>query len=314
MTPFSKNYIFSIALFIVTLICAPVAQALTADADAGMVEAQKPERTPLSPDAALQKRMNIAGRQRLLSQRLVSTGCFLSLDANSEANRRILTETIDSYRIALQMLRDGNVPYRLPAETDPATLIALEKAEEAWLTHQDFFESWLTHTPTAVEMRDAQMKSRDLLNTSKDVALALIAHQNMSEHQIEYLRIIDIAGRQRMLAQRAVKDTCLASAKHATANERLSRHRTVATTLAAFEISARSLSEGNKMMRVVQTPNQDALWGVEASAAAWDEMRWILRNSIAGARLDQSELTMLSQKFEALLPILDDTVWFYSKL
>ena len=66
------------------------------------------------------------------------------------------------------------------------------------------------------------------------------------------------------------------------------------------------------MMRVVQTPNQDALWGVEASTATWDEMRWILRDSIAGARLDQTALTQLSQKFEHLLPILEDTAWFYA--
>ena len=305
MQTFLKPSFFRAALIFALIITAPAVHS----AEATISEAKT---ETLSPEAALRKRLNLAGRQRLLSQRLIASGCFLSLDANADQNRKFLAETIETYRISLQMLRDGNTPLRLPSETNPAVLIALETAEDAWAEHAQFFQSWLTRRPTDADLREAQSYSKDLLQTSQAVIDALQASQTLSVQQAESARNLNIAGRQRLLAQRAIKDTCMASTKDVTANERLSRNRAVATTIAAFETSARSLAEGNEMMRVVQTPNQDALWGVEASTATWDEMRWILRDSIAGARLDQTALTQLSQKFEHLLPILEDTAWFYA--
>ncbi len=258
------------------------------------------------------KRMNLASHQRMLTQRIVTSGCMIAADVDVARQEKILHETIETYRISLQTLRLGNVPAQIPPETDPAVLASLDAAEKSYRGARRELESWLETPPSAERIRDFLPVSAEMLGTAKATVKVLQGRADLTPMQAKLSRAVDIAGRQRMFAQRAVKDVCLASLAGERPFDRLKRNQSVATLLAAFEVNARSLHDGNAMMRLVSAPTQETLWGVEASKKAWDGLRLPLRAAISGPQLAPDALALIADRFEVLLPILDDTVWYYT--
>ncbi len=83
------------------------------------------------PAEILALQIDMAGRQRMLSQRLVASACFLSLGIQHDTQALALTEVSEIYEATLDRLEKGNTLLGLPAVTDPQALWALRDARAA---------------------------------------------------------------------------------------------------------------------------------------------------------------------------------------
>jgi hypothetical protein len=139
--------------------------------------------------AQLAEAVNLAGQQRMLSQRLVKL--MAQRAAGIEAARAKALQDESAARIAANLARlQGLVP-----EFDLAAL------DTAWA----MLNSLLGGKPTAAVLTRADQAARQLLQLSEQLTAAVEA-----AGATRPLRLINLCGRQRMLSQRLAKDALLA--------------------------------------------------------------------------------------------------------
>ena len=139
---------------------------------------------PMSVSVALNK----AGRQRMLSQRMAKAWIMVGMDITPDQARTILTESLSQFENQLAELR-GFVP-------NQGTQDALTRLEKTWVD----YKSVLTTKPGIGN-------ATTLYETSETVQMAAhrltLAYEAVSVSPAD--RLVNIAGRQRMLSQRLAK-------------------------------------------------------------------------------------------------------------
>ncbi|MBB5018140.1 NADH dehydrogenase/NADH:ubiquinone oxidoreductase subunit G [Chitinivorax tropicus] len=128
--------------------------------------------------------INKAGRQRMLSQRIVKA--YLQLGANvlPEQGRQVLNESMKTFEQQLADLKQADLPANVDA--------AIEKEEQQWKA----FRELVSGPVTQVTARKLQSQSDSLLATANEVTLALQDAYGQPSG-----KFVNLAGRQRMLSQ-----------------------------------------------------------------------------------------------------------------
>lgn len=137
---------------------------------------------------SLPEAINKAGRQRMLSQRMLKAWLMVGIDVQYEDARRQLKQAMTLYDQQLAELRDY--------VRNPEVQAALDEVETIWLPLAIELEK-------PVDRKEAErliMQSDNLLRASHKVVLML---QDLSGTRQG--RLVNIAGRQRMLGQRLAK-------------------------------------------------------------------------------------------------------------
>lgn len=141
------------------------------------------------PKVLLMKQMiNLAGRQRMLSQRIVKLYCQIGLDVFSKESYLALLEDVDRFENQYTILKNYS--------DDPVYQEILEWVDIAWSR----FKPLVTEPVMRDKLLRINRLAEDLLYTSDQVAIFL---QDSSDQREEML--VNISGRQRMFAQRLGK-------------------------------------------------------------------------------------------------------------
>ena len=156
--------------FLATLLCALSAVALAQITD-------------------INSAINKAGRQRMLSQRMAKAYFQIGLGVDTDRSRRVLESSIDLF--------DGQLVELKNYAPSPEIRETYQKLEKAW---QAYREALNTATPN-------QGEGARILALSEDVlALAQQGAQQLERRSATTTgRLVNIAGRQRMLSQRMAK-------------------------------------------------------------------------------------------------------------
>lgn len=91
------------------------------------------------PAALLQAdaiRIDIAGRQRMLSQRISKDACMMLSGINAEASQESLTKAVSMFDISLTALMEGMPAAGIKASTEPQIVDGLAVVKEHWVKLQ----------------------------------------------------------------------------------------------------------------------------------------------------------------------------------
>ncbi len=132
--------------------------------------------------------INKAGRQRMLTQRMVKNYAMLGIDVQREVAEEQLTKAIELFELQL-----GELKAYPPAEPIRASL---DRVETLWLPFKKRLQSPV-HRENAAVLLDT---NDELLRATNKVVLML---QDISGSA--FGRLVNISGRQRMLSQRLAK-------------------------------------------------------------------------------------------------------------
>ncbi|MEL7369601.1 MAG: type IV pili methyl-accepting chemotaxis transducer N-terminal domain-containing protein [Myxococcota bacterium] len=188
--------------------------------------------------------VNIAGRQRMLSQRAAKEALLYSQRPTSD-NRAQLETTLQLFNTSHRALRlggqtpanlDGTNPVWVTGASDDALINLLNEVDKNWKQMSTSIDNLFA---TATKRNDALVvlkeKNPALLRSMDTAVRYLAAEPNSSA------TVINIAGRQRMLSQRTAMLALLSDSEPSEANR-----TALSQSIALFERSHKGLRAGGK--------------------------------------------------------------------
>lgn len=148
-------------------------------------------------------RVNIAGRERMLIQRVVKSACFSSLGIERSRNREELVAAQDLFAQSLDALQVGNPAVGLGPESSEELLADFAAIEAGWSEVASLAGAAISPMGISLEgLHSLDVVGLDLLEKQNAVVqkITQIYGQHLDDLPLILSISIDVAGRQRMLS------------------------------------------------------------------------------------------------------------------
>lgn len=281
--------------------------ALTVVVDAPTSFAQD-NGTVSAADAA--RKVNVSGRQRMLSQRMAKAACLMARDISFASSFDQLTQAYSLYERSNTGLRTGDEQMGLVQETSPKVLDALSTVDEPWSVYQAIIEAGIDSG--AIEASQLETMDQASLSVLKYMNIAVFKTARAYASTVADLPLgltitIDVAGRQRMLTQKAVKEACMMSV----AIEPAAYADQLAETVELFDLSLKALRDGHNEVGVVAAPTRAIDRKLNEVTELWRPLKTILYRAAEGEVLSDRDLSRVARLSEPLLSAMDEAVSLY---
>jgi len=258
------------------------------------------------------RKINLSGRQRMLSQRMAKAVCFAAVGVQTDAHLAMGKDAHALFDKTLTGLRDGDSEQGMNAEVNPKILAELDSVDALWVQYGKAVSNALAgpdaaaatlgeiaalNVPTLVQMNKAVGAFERHYGASSDIHPALALALNIS-------------GRQRMLSQKASKEFCLIVAGQNADESRAA----LAKTVALFEQSLLGLMDGDDELGLPEAPTDEIYDQLELVSVLWAPLKVIFDKVIAGEMPTDSEIAKVANDNNPLLVEMNKAVWMYDIL
>jgi len=257
------------------------------------------------------RRVNIAGRQRMLSQRMSKAACFISIGADAENQQVVLQDAFNLFSSSHEALRFGSQTAGLTAERNQRLLDALSIVSTDWSPFSGLIESALSQGYVAAPAVARIDETGLVLLGNMNKAVNKIANaygEELPDMPLLLSLTIDLAGRQRMFSQKAAKEFCLIDAGiNVEANQ-----ESLAKTTNLFTLTLDALISGMPGM-VMAAPNDEIRAKLEAVSAAWAGPKAELDQAASGAPITDAQRATIVHDMENVLTLMNEAVGMYEE-
>lgn len=262
-------------------------------------------------DAGDSQRIDFSGKLRMLSQRVPAAACYVQSGIDTADTTALLLAASDEFELITAALEFGNPDLGIMgAEERRKTQVGLGKLNDLWAPVGELARSTAAGGATAEDITLMAEHSVPLLDMAKTMVTVIVGQYAQPAAVLQSdAMLIDIAGRQRMLAQRMSKNVCLISAginvEVATAELR--------ATSETFGTSLTALRNGLPAAGIMPPPNDDIANGLDAVIATWTQVQPIVNSAIAGEVQDAEHLSIMFHNANGLTGKMNATVGLYSE-
>lgn len=245
------------------------------------------------------QKIDLAGRQRMLSQRLAKAACFIATFSDVEEHRKILLQSADLLKASHAALKNGSSQEGFPPESNKAILEELDKLDTA-LKMLDFGARLLGESASlpglGVDLV-AQYNLDALLQFERVVKIMEMEYASSQQMSSAQARALNVAGRQRMLIQKAAKEFCLITYGVNVAENRANLAKTVHT----FDTAIEDLRSGNPRQGISAVPTSEIRNELSQIKVDWQSPRGVLLAVASGFQARASDFEKIAKSNEALL-------------
>jgi len=218
-------------------------------------------------DRALGVTIDLAGRQRMLTQRMAKEALLILLDNAAEANKKKLRQDLDLFDSTLKGLIQGDKKLGLVRVDNADIQRQLAYVSELFAPFKISAEAIVDGTATDADYNQVVLKKNMLLlqEMNKAVFMYTALTDQAENRSLKMGPNINLAGRQRMLTQRMAKDLLIAAM--ASPEDRAPYEKDFAESRALFDRTLKGLLDGDEALHLVRTtlPNiRDQLEKVQA--------------------------------------------------
>ena len=265
----------------------------------GIASLSRAEDGVITVKADGKRKINLSGRQRMLSQYMAKAVCFaaLKVDTDKQLNEMKLAHYL--FDRTLTDLRDGSPVAQMLPETDPTIIAALAEVRTLW----DRYGKAVMNR----ELLPVVEQNLAVLTKANDAVTLFQAKYGATDIAPEIATAINIAGRQRMLTQKASKEFCLIAAGIDAAANRTN----LKATIALFQASASGLRDSNPKMGLKNAPNIEIRTQLNRVSIAWEPMYEIFSKVAGGAQPSDGDVEIVSTQNVAVMEAANKTVSLY---
>ena len=251
----------------------------------------------------LARQINLAGRQRMLTQRMVKEALLFALKVDPARTRQKMLQTAQLFDRTLKGLMHGDAQQELATTTDPGILKQLARVQALWKE----FLPVINRLGKAAEADRASIETLARLNGPllREMDRAVKMYERASGADTSELAVvINLAGRQRMLTQKMAKEYLLAAYGIAPVRNRAEMRR----TMALFERTLKGLLDGDPEQELPGTKDPAIRAQLQKVMALWARYRPMLETPPGKA-----DLKALEAMSESILAEMNRAVKMYEE-
>lgn len=256
------------------------------------------------------RKMNVSGRQRMLTQRMSMALCFASTGQDRDRFRAVARRTSELFAKSQTALRDGDLTDSMLPEEEPGILAELNKVETLWAEFYPIVQSGLDGDLSVEGLQRLSDQNIPLLTQANSAVSAFEQHLTGVDQDPELKSTINVAGRQRMLSQKAAKELCFIFQ-----NVNAEAHRAaLRTTIDAFDQAIQDLLFGNTAAGVMAPPTDQILWQYDTLYQSWQDISSIYHNAANGGSVSAQDMKRVAAYVDRILKEANSAVSMYQEL
>ncbi|WP_375254436.1 type IV pili methyl-accepting chemotaxis transducer N-terminal domain-containing protein [Yoonia sp.] len=261
-------------------------------------------------DADTSQRIDLSGKLRMLSQRVVAEACFVQAGIATQDTIPALKATIFQVSAILHALEFGNTSMGVfGAEDRRKTLAGIAQFNGLWASMQSKALTIAQGDGTADDVAKLNAQGTELLRAAYMLVTTITTqYANPAEMRQADAMVIDLARRQQLLTQTMSRDVCLTVAGIETEDAL----DTLTTARAAFNSSLGALSAGMPSLGIQAPPTSKIDASLSNLRAIWFDMRQPIDAQLSGASLNQAQLSAVFYGASDLTRRMNSVVALYA--
>lgn len=256
------------------------------------------------------ERVNYSGKLRTLSQRVVATSCNYVAGIDPEASGAAMRAAQEEFNMIVDALEFGNPDLGIHGEEKRRkTQARIGELRDEWVPVSAGLDAISDGGASSVQVESLAQLSTPLLELAKLLVSDLSAQYSDPNAMLQAdAMLVDISGRQRMLAQRMSKNFCLlASGVGGDAAK-----AELAATADLFEASLIALNGGMLNAGINPPPNKDIADGLAVVLEDWDTLKPIVEAALSGAAFDTETRAEVFHGMNRMTADMNKVVGMYS--
>ena len=228
----------------------------------------------MSGSDAMKKRINRSGKQRMLTQRMTKLAILISLNIDKDKNQKSLMKFANLYNDTLAEFKAGETDLGFSKEANA-------KIDKQIIVVEKLWKDFLSNVKTLADGKDKGNKALDYVTShnkpllkESNILVSLYEKSNTSQNYIEkaMVKIVNLAGRQRMLTQKMTKEKlmCVKGQKE--------YKKSLIKTIKLFDDSLDSLMNGNHAEKISKPSNPKIKDQLAKVKKLWDELKPLYEN------------------------------------
>ncbi|MEL6570840.1 MAG: type IV pili methyl-accepting chemotaxis transducer N-terminal domain-containing protein [Pseudomonadota bacterium] len=277
----------------------------------GIATASPATAAGFTEDVGSSERVNLSGQLGTLSERITAAACNLSAGVAVTEAQAVLKISTHHFTRINQALLVGNRGFGILGEEQrPRTLRAISDLNAKWEPLQQMANATQASANDGAYVENLAAQSNPVQDEAK-ILVSEITGQYADPAIMQHADalLIEIAGRQRMLANRMSKNVCLISSnvKDEDAMAQLQE------TIGLFQTSLNALQNGLPSVGLRPPPTQGIANGLNDVADEWEEISPYLDALIGGAELSTEIRAQLFLAFLGMEGRMNNVVHNYQK-
>jgi hypothetical protein len=253
--------------------------------------------------------INLAGRQRMLTQKMSKEAILIALNVEPEKNRELLKKTSTLFNRTLNGFIEGDKTLGLTPATQTTLIDQVKKIKKSW-------GKFNNHIKSTIENEGLDKKAllyvieenMPLLDESEELVRLYKKNRTHELSPIEKTlrNIIDLAGKQRMLSQKMTKEKILIiGGLKAKENGKL-----LLESVALFDKTLKGLINGDKKLGLPGVTNSDLKRQLLSVNSIWNELKPLYKKG----NISNEELAVIIDKNVPLLKEMNRAVSMFEEI
>ncbi len=261
-----------------------------------------------------QHRINVSGRQRMLSQRIAKAVCFASLRPGNTASIQEMKDAEALFVSTMKALKTGSVEMGLAPEREADVLSVIDTAaqlSQQYILAVDEFASAFPSGPLREKLENIHELNLPVLISIND-AVELLELKHEDGHLIRrgLANAINVAGRQRMLSQKMSKELCMIASGFKAQETRAH----LLGTIALFTSVQEELKRGLVQMKLSEKDASAILTQLAEIERRWRDLRQIFSKAADGGVPAEGDVNTVATENVAFLIELNRAVQLYERI
>jgi len=248
---------------------------------------------------ALKKIINLSGRQRMLTQNMSKLTLLIQLNVKKQKSLEELSKLSALYNTTLMAFKNGNAKMGVPKATNKNVVEQILKVEASWKLFYAHIQNIIKGKDSGESFKYIMANNVHLLKISNEL-VKRYEKSNTSENYLEKsrLRVVNVAGRQRMLTQKMTKEKLL----YVRGNKKI--RQDLVKTIKLFDDSLKALILGDKHKMITKATNRKITKQLAVVATLWKRLKPLYEKEENSSK----ELAMIIAKNTVLLKEMNSMV------